>query len=474
MCEDVLREPFIRDIETALGCSFDVAGRDFSSYGAGPGELIYVRTGGTEGLFKEIFCKDGGRPVIGEPVRLLTSGKSNSLAASMEILSFLNLYGIRGEILHGSPQYIASRIASGMHEPERTSCHPEPSVLSGAEGKAPCHPERSMCHPERSEGSSSQGHPHACHPERSACHPERSEDPSEARDGDRQGAKSGEAAEGDLTLRVSPGRILAGCRLGVIGRPSDWLISSNVDYDLARSVLGVELVDVDMDELLAEIAMHSHPVVDVPPLNKPKFGNPIPEQDLAVALDIYGALLHIIAKYRLDGLTIRCFDLLGTVHNTGCLSLALLNSQGYTATCEGDIPAMISMAIARKVCGQSGFQANLSSVDGDRLLFAHCTVPLSMTRSWVYDTHFESGFGVAIHGELPVGDATIFKLSPDFTKAFIAEATLEHNCYEGQLCRTQIILRAAGIAPYFLTTPIGNHHIILPGNHAEALRAILR
>ena len=395
---DVSKEPFIRDIEVALGSDFDVAGDDFSSFGAGPGELIYVRTGGTEGLFKEIFCRDGSKPVIGEPVRLLTSGKSNSLAASMEILSFLNLYGIKGEILHGSPQYIADRIAS-------------------------------------------------------TCHPERSENP--------------------LTLTVSPGRILDGCRLGVVGRPSDWLISSGVDYDLARSVLGVELVDIEMDELLGEIAMHSHPVVDVPPLNIPKFGNPIPDADLAGALDIYGALLRIIAKYRLNGLTIRCFDLLGTVHNTGCLALALLNSQGYTATCEGDIPAMISMAIARMVCGQNGFQVNLSSIDGDKLLFAHCTVPLSMTRSWVYDTHFESGFGVAIHGELPVGPATIFKLGPDFRTAFVADTTLERNSYEGRLCRTQIVLSAPGLAPYFLTTPIGNHHIILTGHHAADLRQTL-
>ena len=400
---DVSKEPFIRDIEAALGSDFDVAGDDFSSFGAGPCELIYVRTGGTEGLFKEIFCRDGSKPVIGEPVRLLTSGKSNSLAASMEILSFLNLYGIKGEILHGSPQYIADRIAS--------TCHPEPSL------------------------------------------PERSEDP--------------------LTLTVSPGRILDGCRLGVVGRPSDWLISSGVDYDLARSVLGVELVDIEMDELLGEIAMHSHPVVDVPPLNIPKFGNPIPDADLAGALDIYGALLRIIAKYRLNGLTIRCFDLLGTVHNTGCLALALLNSQGYTATCEGDIPAMISMAIARMVCGQNGFQVNLSSIDGDKLLFAHCTVPLSMTRSWVYDTHFESGFGVAIHGELPVGPATIFKLGPDFRTAFVADTTLERNSYEGRLCRTQIVLSAPGLAPYFLTTPIGNHHIILTGHHAADLRKTL-
>ena len=273
---------------------------------------------------------------------------------------------------------------------------------------------------------------------------------------------------------VRPGRILEGQRLAVIGHPSDWLISSDVDYNAARDFLGVELIDIPMDELLDEIAAHKHPAVDLPPLNVPKFGNPILDVDLEVSLDIYGALLRIIARHRLDGLTIRCFDLLGAVHNTGCMSLALLNSQGYTATCEGDIPAMLSMAVARKVCDQSGFQANLSSIDAYRLLFAHCTVPLSMTKHWVYDTHFESGFGVAVHGELPCGPATIFKLAPDFTTAFIAEAELTRNCYEGRLCRTQVILKAESLAPYFLTAPIGNHHVILTGSHAAALRQALR
>ena len=399
MAGDVRKEPFIKDIETALGTAFEIAGADFSGYGTKPCELIYVRTGGTEGAFKAVFCKDGGRPAIPEPVRLLTSGKSNSLAASMEIMSYLNQHGIKGEILHGSPQYIASRIRS------------------------------------------SQG--------------------------------DGVPAAGGLVSRVAPGRLLEGRRLGVVGRPSDWLISSDVDYAAAREVLGVELVDIRMEELLDEIAAHSHPAVELPPLNTPKFGNPIPAGDLDVALDIYGALLRIIARHRLDGLTIRCFDLLGTVHNTGCVALALLNSQGYTATCEGDVPAMLSMAVAREVCGQSGFQANLSSIDGDRLLFAHCTVPLSMVRHWVYDTHFESGFGVAVHGELPCGPATIFKLAPDFATAFIAEAELTRNCYEGRLCRTQVILKAEGLAPYFLTAPIGNHHVILTGSCASQLRDAL-
>ena len=399
MADDVRREPFVKNIEAALGADFEIAGADFSKYGTRPCELIYVRTGGTEGAFKAVFCKDGGKPSIPEPVRLLTSGKSNSLAASMEIMSYLNLHGIKGEILHGSPEYIASRILN-------------------------------------------------------------------TRD-------NADAANSGLVRKVHPGKLLQGQRLGVAGRPSDWLISSDVDYAAAHDVLGVELVDIGMEELLDEIAAHSHPAVELPPLNEPKFGNPIPDGDLAGALDIYGALLRIIARHRLDGLTIRCFDLLGTVHNTGCMALALLNSQGYIATCEGDVPAMLSMAVARKFCNQSGFQANLSSIDGDRLLFAHCTVPLSMVRHWVYDTHFESGFGVAVHGELPCGPATIFKLAPDFNTAFIAEAELMQNCYEGMLCRTQVILKAEGLAPYFLRTPIGNHHVILTGSYASQLRDAL-
>ena len=41
---------------------------------------------------------------------LLTSGKSNSLAALLEILSYLNQHDRKGEIIHGDVEYIAERI----------------------------------------------------------------------------------------------------------------------------------------------------------------------------------------------------------------------------------------------------------------------------------------------------------------------------------------------------------------------------
>ena len=97
-----------RDFLGSLGIDYLFKGSDYSDYGSSTLNLIYVRTGGTEGIFKELL------PVLLEksnrPFYLLTSGKSNSLAASMEILSYLRNHDVKGEIIHGKTEYVNSRI----------------------------------------------------------------------------------------------------------------------------------------------------------------------------------------------------------------------------------------------------------------------------------------------------------------------------------------------------------------------------
>ena len=94
---------------SSLGIEYDLKGDGFAEYGSHTLDLIYIRTGGTEGRFlqrlPQLRQQAGGRPFL-----LLTSGKSNSLAASMEILSYLRQQGIGGEIIHGSADYIGQRI----------------------------------------------------------------------------------------------------------------------------------------------------------------------------------------------------------------------------------------------------------------------------------------------------------------------------------------------------------------------------
>ena len=347
----------------SLDITYDMRGNDFSDYGSHALDLIYIRTGGTEGIFKPLLHQLQQQSK--RPFYLLTSGKSNSLAASMEILSYLNQQGIIGEIIHGSTTYIHHRI----------------KVLE--------------------------------------------------------------------QVGVARSK-MKGCRLGLIGEPSDWLISSRFDRTIVKERLGIELVYIPMKELL-----------EMPNVKK-----------------IYEALKALVEKYQLQGFTLRCFDLLTTIRDTGCMALAQLNAEGIVAGCEGDVPAMLSMKIIQALTGVSGFQANPATIDPEKgeMLFAHCTIPLNMVERYELDTHFESGIGVGIRGYMKEGPVTIFKVAGDLSRYFIAEGTLVRNQAKPDLCRTQQVIELddKGQTRYFLTQPIGNHHIIVPGHLKELLEEILK
>lgn len=382
-------EEFIGQIEHTLGCRFDFCGPDFSTYGNHDLDVIYVRTGGTEGLFKEVF------PNLKGNITLLTSGKSNSLAASLEILSYLGQHDRKGEIIHGSVEYIAQRLIV-------------------------------------------------------------------------------------LTKVNAAKQVLNGQNLGIIGQPSDWLISSNADEVKVKDKLGINLINIPIEELI-EIVRSGEDLTSYLPDSAAEFTSDIPtsiQKYTEGALKIYCALKKLIEKYSLSGLTLRCFDLLSTVENTGCLALAMLNAEGIPSGCEGDVPTLLTMAIGKALTGQCGFQANPSRIDPQtgEMLLAHCTIPLDMIRSFSFNTHFESGIGIAVHGEMPEGDATIAKFSGDLGRHFCCEAKLTGNPYEKSLCRTQITLKVEDnpseiCRDYFLKSPIGNHHVVFIGNQTPIFEA---
>ena len=52
---DALSLGFLSSIEAVLGFRFDFRGDDFSTYGQSELDVIFIRTGGSEGLFKQVF-----------------------------------------------------------------------------------------------------------------------------------------------------------------------------------------------------------------------------------------------------------------------------------------------------------------------------------------------------------------------------------------------------------------------------------
>lgn len=324
--------------------------------------LIFIQSGGSEGNFLKIYNR------LKEPYYLLTLGSNNSLAASMEILTYLKAHDKKGEILHGDVNYIAQRIRDIVN------------------------------------------------------------------------------------LEYQPDK------LGVVGRPSDWLIASHeLNQETLLNKFNIELVNIDINEVINDALSRNDDI------NEDMFKATFNHEELKRAYYVYKALVNVINKYNLKGITIRCFDLISSkLKTTACLALSLLNDEGIIGCCEGDLPALVSMFMVRKVLHKPSFQANPSKIDvpNSEMIVAHCTLPTKMTTSYKFMTHYESDLGVGIKGELEKKKIRLFRIGSNLDKFVFLDANIEGNLNLPNLCRTQIKVHVNGDILYFLKRPLGNHHII--------------
>lgn len=260
-------------------------------------------------------------------------------------------------------------------------------------------------------------------------------------------------------------------KLGVIGGASSWLIASPIEPKLIYQNYKINVVKIKMnelDELIEETEKEMLDSKDIPHSNE--LINKYKDKEVIhQALVIYVALKKLVHKYELKGLTIRCFDLLKKYKNTACLALALLNEEGITAGCEGDIFALLTMHIVHALTGRSAFMANPSkfNYEDHSVLLAHCTVPLNMTSSYSLTTHFESGLGIGVRGEMPEGRITVCKIAPDYTldNCVCMPASIKDNPDLPGYCRTQITvsLDEEGLLD-LLKASFGNHLVISYGD----------
>jgi len=273
---------------------------------------------------------------------------------------------------------------------------------------------------------------------------------------------------------VSP---LSKKRIGLFGQPSDWLIASGVDRDYLLEHFGVETLDIDLQRLIAGIkAIPQTETVKVTQLiaKKAKSVNEPTYPELVEAAKAYLAIKQICEEERLDAMTIRCFDIVNTCGTTSCLALALLNDEGIVAGCEGDMQTLMSMLLAKQLCGEEAFMANPSQLTNNTAMLAHCTIPLRMCEEITLRSHFESGIGVAVQGTLPLTDYTIFKWGgPKLDRYFVTEAQAIEAPYSNHFCRTQITLNV-DLRHYLLKHSIGNHHVIIKGQHAQAIKDFMK
>ena len=354
-------------------------------------DAVMIATGGVENLFKrlwaaidvEMMCASH-RP---KTVTMIADGRNNSLAAALEILTYLGNNGLEGRIVHGTNEEIVSTLVETF---------PETSLRG---------------------------------------------------------------------------------RIGLFGQPSDWLIASGVDRDFLLQHSGIETVDINLQRLIDGIkTVPQNEAVKVAQtmVKRAKTVKEPTCADMVEASKAYLAIKKICQEERLDAMTIRCFDIVKTCGTTSCLALALLNDEGIVAGCEGDMQTLLSMFLAKRLCGEVAFMANPSKLTDQSSMLAHCTIPLTMCNETIVRSHFESGTGVAVQGLLPLTDYTLFKWGgPQLDRYFVTEAQAVETPYSNHFCRTQITLNI-NLKPYLLQQSIGNHHVIIRGRHADEVRKFMQ
>lgn len=267
------------------------------------------------------------------------------------------------------------------------------------------------------------------------------------------------------------GQRLRSSRLGVIGAPSEWLIASRPEIGRVEGRWGAKIVEIPIGEF--EEAYARVVPGDLEPSAFPSLGSTRAKPVRFGSLATHAALRSLVRRHALDGLTLRCFDMVTRRGETGCVALSLLNDEGVPAACEGDLPSLFTMCVGAWLCGTPGFMCNPAEVDerGGTAVFAHCTIPLAISRGHEFHTHFESGAGQAIRGAFPLGPCTLARVfGPSLDRLWAARGEVVENLSRPDLCRTQVRVRFHGDAKTLLEEPVGNHRVIFPGDYAGLFR----
>ncbi len=257
---------------------------------------------------------------------------------------------------------------------------------------------------------------------------------------------------------------LHGKQLGLVGEVSEWLVASSVDSQILASKLGI---------LLKQIAWATLPSVEDMGIDE-NFMKKFSEYETAEienAAKVYSLLRNCIDNQQLDAITVECFPMVRQKAITACLALSHFNDQKIPAGCEGDLVSIAGIMLAQQLFGEIPWMANVANISKNTCLLAHCTVATSFLSNFSITTHFETGKGTAIKGEILASTITVFRFNNALTKAFVAKANHVISTNFVTACRTQIVAEMSLEDINVLQNKsLGNHVLILKGDFIEQLK----
>jgi L-fucose isomerase-like protein len=258
--------------------------------------------------------------------------------------------------------------------------------------------------------------------------------------------------------------------------------------DVARNRYQLDIVDVSYEDLAPRIRQALNDAA------KLKQAEQWTERYLAVpgtALNtdrrfvvncflLYGVFKELLREHDAWLFTIKeCMStIIPMSQTTACLTLALLNDEGFGAFCESDFVIIPAGILLHYVTGKPVFLHNSTFPHDGVVTCAHCTGPRRMDGDRYEPvnlvTHYESEFGAAPKVEMPIGQEVTF-INPEYSNPRWVgmTGTVEANPFY-EICRSQQDVRIHGNWRKLLNEVRDSHWVMAYGNYSKEIEYAAR
>lgn len=165
-------------------------------------------------------------------------------------------------------------------------------------------------------------------------------------------------------------------RLGLIGYASMGMYSGTIDHVLTRGILGPEILHIDTHTLIEKTKQVGDedclPVVEEL-RGFARIADDVTDEQLRTAARMALALRQLAEEHDLHGLTVKCqYELSQDFGMTACVPLSLLADWGTVASCEGDLPCLVTQQALHWLTGRTTWYGDLLDVSSDAAYLSPC------------------------------------------------------------------------------------------------------
>jgi len=263
-------------------------------------------------------------------------------------------------------------------------------------------------------------------------------------------------------------------RVVCLGGAAGWGEGGQKAPQISRDLWKLDLVDYpykDLEPRLAAAYQDSALVAHCEKAAKAYLGKAgvkleTTRQFVTNAFVLREVFLDVMEEHQTDAFTVNnCMGtIMGMSKTTACLTLSLLNDDGYLLFCESDFVVIPSGILLHYIAGKPVFLNDPTTPHDGIVTLAHCTAPRRMDGQRLEKarilTHFESDYGAAPKVEMKLGQITT-NLVPDFDcKKWVGFAgTIVGNPFL-DICRSQVDVKVQGDCQKLLEEMKGFHWML--------------